>query len=202
MRRSWRITDRLRSGWRSLKDPVLSSTTSAPTLLEWPCQQGRNDGGKGEQFPGRWIPVGALNHCGGRLMIVRAPKSLNNVTSTFLNTVQLVTKNLRLEHGGAKLALALGTSHVVTPLPAKNRVWIRFNRLRHRSCWYKVPSAACEHDAEQTSDHVVLHCPIHGPPYRVRALTVLDDEKIEWLPHTCLTTGADPVSEFGGWRFQ
>ena len=43
------------------------------------------------QFPGRWITAGA-------------PKSLNNVTSTFFNTVHLLPKDLRFEHGGAKLA--------------------------------------------------------------------------------------------------
>ena len=52
--------------------------------------------------------------------------------------------------------------------------WIRLNRLctglgRFRSCLYKwdtASSAACECVAkEQTSDHVVLECPIHRPPH-------------------------------------
>ena len=38
-----------------------------------------------------------------------------------------------------------------------------------RSCLYKwdmASSASCECGAEQTVDHVVLHCPIHRPPSR------------------------------------
>jgi len=33
-----------------------------------------------------------------------APKNPNNVTSTFFSTVYLLQKELRFEHGGAKLA--------------------------------------------------------------------------------------------------
>jgi len=41
-----------------------------------------------------------------------------------------------------------------------------------------APSAACECGAEeQTTDHVVLQCPIH----RLHGLTVLDDQTIDWL---------------------
>jgi len=36
-------------------------------------------------------------------MTAGAPKSPNNVTSTFSNTVHLLLKDLRLEHGGTKL---------------------------------------------------------------------------------------------------
>jgi len=36
---SGRITNGMRSGWRTLRDSVLSSPTSAPILLEWPCQE-------------------------------------------------------------------------------------------------------------------------------------------------------------------
>jgi len=39
-----------------------------------------------------WTP----NHCGG-------PKSYNNVISTSLNTVHLLPKDFRFEHGGANL---------------------------------------------------------------------------------------------------
>jgi len=46
-------------------------------------------------------------------------------------------------------------------------------------------SAACECGAEeQTVDHVVRQCPIHRPAHGLRGLTVLDDEKIEWLFNT------------------
>jgi len=47
-------------------------------------------------------------------------------------------------------------------------------------------SAACLCGAEnQNVDHVVLQCPIHGPPHRLHALMVLDDESIEWLLNIC-----------------
>jgi len=39
VRRSALITDGMQSGWTTLRDPVLSSSTSAPALLEWPCQE-------------------------------------------------------------------------------------------------------------------------------------------------------------------
>ena len=76
-------------------------------------------------------------------------------------------------------------------LPRK--AWVRRNRLRtgvgrFHSCLYKwgmASSAACECGAEQTVDHVVLHCPIHRPPHGLHGLTVLDDETIEWLLNTC-----------------
>jgi len=44
---------------------------------------------------------------------------------------------------------------------------------RFRSCLYKwgmASSAACECGAEQTVDHVVLHCPMHRPPPRTTRL--------------------------------
>ena len=43
LRSGW-ITDRMRRGWRTIRDAVLPSLTSAPTLLEWPCQQQRVSG--------------------------------------------------------------------------------------------------------------------------------------------------------------
>jgi len=73
------------------------------------------------------------------------------------------------------------------------RAWVRFNRLRNgvgrfRSCLYKwgmAFSAACKCGAEQTVDHVFLHCLIHRPPHRLHGLMVLDDETTEWLLNTC-----------------
>jgi len=42
-------------------------------------------------------------------------------------------------------------------------------------------SAACECGArEQTVDHVVFQCPIHGHPHGLHGLTVLDDKTIDW----------------------
>jgi len=49
-----------------------------------------------------------------------------------------------------------------------------------------APCAACECGAEErTVDHLVLHYPIHLPPYGMHGPTVLDDETIEWLLNTC-----------------
>ena len=41
-------------------------------------------------------------------MTAGAPKSPNNVTSTFFNTVHLLSKDIKFEHGGAKLASCPG----------------------------------------------------------------------------------------------
>jgi len=41
-------------------------------------------------------------------MTVGAPKGLNNVTSTFFNSVHLLPKDLRFKYGGAKLASCPG----------------------------------------------------------------------------------------------
>ena len=46
----------------------------------------------------------APNHCGGGV----GAKSSNNITSTFFNTVNLLPKELRFEHGSAKLASCPG----------------------------------------------------------------------------------------------
>jgi len=81
--------------------------------------QMRNDrGATGTQFPGRRIPMGT-------------PKSPNNVTSTFFNTVHLVPKDLRFEHGGVKLASCPGR-HLISLRPwstcsLKYEIW--------RRCW-------------------------------------------------------------------
>jgi len=55
-------------------------------------------------------------------------------------------------------------------------------------------SAACECVAkEQTTEHVVLHCPIHRPPYGVHDLAILDDKATEWLLNAC------PEIKYGLW---
>jgi len=62
----------------------------------FPHTQGRNDGGaRGEQYPGAESLRGA-------------PKSPNNVISTFFNTVNFIPKDLRFKYGGAKLASCPG----------------------------------------------------------------------------------------------
>jgi len=81
---------------------------------------------RGAQFTGHRVTMGAPYHCGGRRKVptvsqvlssiqcicfqktsvsnMGAPKSPNNVTSTFFNTTHLLPKDLCFEHGGAKLA--------------------------------------------------------------------------------------------------
>jgi len=55
-----------------------------------------------------------------RRITVGAPKSSNNVTSTFFNRVHLLPKDIRFEHGSAKLASCLGR-HL-----ASLRTWVRW----------------------------------------------------------------------------
>jgi len=57
--------------------------------------QGRNEGGQeGHKFPG-------AESLWGRRLTARTPKSPNNFTGTFFNTVHLLPKDLRFEYGGA-----------------------------------------------------------------------------------------------------
>jgi len=83
----------------NLVTPLVSyrSTPESRTTL-----QGHNEGGKGAQLPGRRITAtGAEN-----------PNSITsalfNVTRTFFNTIHLLPKNLKFEHGGAKVASCPG----------------------------------------------------------------------------------------------
>jgi len=65
-------------------------------------RQGRNEKGQGEHnLPG-------LNHYRGAKSPRGASKGTNSVTGTFLNTVHLLPKDFRFEHGGAKLASCPG----------------------------------------------------------------------------------------------
>jgi len=64
--------------------------------------QGRNEGGKGGTIPR------APNLNGGAKSLWGAPKSPNNVTNRFFNTVYLLPKDLRFEHGAPNLLLAPG----------------------------------------------------------------------------------------------
>jgi len=57
------------------------------------CMQRRNERGK---IHGRQITMG------WRRMAARVPKSLNNVTSTFSNSADLLLKDFKFDHGGAK----------------------------------------------------------------------------------------------------
>ena len=83
------------------------------------CGQERNEG---------WKIPRATNHYGSTEWLRGAPKSPNNVTSTFFNTVHLLWKELRFEHGGAKLASCPGR-HLTSLRPW---VWISRNRLESK----------------------------------------------------------------------
>jgi len=61
------------------------------------------NGARGAQFPRRQFTMGLLNHCGGIELLREPPKSPNNVSSTFFNTANLLSEELRFYHGGAKL---------------------------------------------------------------------------------------------------
>jgi len=58
----------------------------------------------------------------------RAPKSPNNVASTFFNTVRLLAKDLMFEHGDAKLVFCPGR-HLTSVRQCTNSSFI--------FCWYR-----------------------------------------------------------------
>ena len=58
----------------------------------------------GHNSPGAGSLWGRQITAGGGICLLGAPKSANNVTSTFFNTVNFLPKDLRFERGGAKLA--------------------------------------------------------------------------------------------------
>ena len=59
-------------------------------------------------FRSRGVSRGERGTIPGRRITLEVPKSPNNVTSTFFNTVHLLPKYLRFEHGGGKLASCPG----------------------------------------------------------------------------------------------
>jgi len=68
-----------------------------------------------------------------------APKSLNNLTSTFFNTVNFLPKDLKLECGAPNLLLYPGAPNFVTPLgPRKQQSvdWLIYNyrEIAHARC--------------------------------------------------------------------
>ena len=83
---------------------------------------------KGAQFPGRRIAMGT-------------PKSPNNVTNTFFNTVYLLPKDLRFEHGGAKLASWPGR-HLTSLRPGKSFNPSHF-KLLHINLFASVKYCSC-----------------------------------------------------------
>ena len=91
--------------------------------------------------------MGVQNHCGDAEWLRRAPKSPNNLTSTFFNTVRLLPKDLRFEHGGAKLASCPGRHH------GRPQKFFQ-GRGQHRrfACPFQVSD-----DAMQTDVHITLY---------------------------------------------
>ena len=107
----WRLTEEL--AWQALSLPVAvssqvqvcswTSDAVVVSFLDWPCGCGRGvtKGAKGAQFPWRRVNT-------GRQIIAGSPKSPTNVTSTFFIAMILLSKELRFEHGGVKLASCPG----------------------------------------------------------------------------------------------
>ena len=103
-------------------------------------------------------------------------------------------RNAEWADNPTRLRTAIPDTGTHTPvMTLLRRAWLRLNRLRtgvgrFRSCPYKwgmASSATYECGAEQTVDHVVLHCPIHRFPHGLHGLTVLNDGATEWLVNTC-----------------
>jgi len=84
--------------------------------------QGRNEGGKEAQLPGRWITAGAPNDCGGRRKVPTISQAF------FFNTVQFLPKDLEFEHGGAKLASCPGR-HLTSLRPWRGSRLLDWNGL-------------------------------------------------------------------------
>jgi len=85
----------------SVGSDILSESYSLLTGWLHTCKsygyQGRNEGERG-----------ASNHYGCTERLLEAPKNPNKVTSTFFNTVHLLPKDLRFEHGVPNLLPAQG----------------------------------------------------------------------------------------------
>jgi len=86
------------------KKPETSATQGSfhNSTLYIGITRGVTRGGKGDAIPR------ALNHWGGVEWLRGAPNSPNNITSTFFNEVHLLPRDLRFEHGDAKLVSCPG----------------------------------------------------------------------------------------------
>jgi len=83
--------------------------------------EGRNEGARGHNSSGAESLRGRRIIAGGAKWLRVAPKSPKIATCTFFNTVNLLPKDLRLEHGGAKLASCPGRNLAML------RPWIQPN---------------------------------------------------------------------------
>ena len=79
-----------------------------------PFYEGRNQGSKGAQFPGG-------ESLWRRRMTAWSAGKSQQVTSTFINTVHFLAKDLRLEHGGAKHASCPGR-HLTLLRPCRSQL--------------------------------------------------------------------------------
>ena len=97
---------------------------------------------RGQRGTISWAPnhYEGAESCGGRRMTAGAPKSPNNVTSTFFNIVHLLPKVLRFEHWGAALAFWPGR-HLTFSRPWKQLLYFEilleksFGKLFVKSYW-------------------------------------------------------------------
>jgi len=72
------------------------------------AHQGHNEGGEGGAFPRAPINYGGAKSLRGAELLREQPKSPNSHTSTSFNTVNLLSKEFRFDHGGAKLVFCPG----------------------------------------------------------------------------------------------
>jgi len=102
----------------------------------------------------------APNHYWGAEWLRGESKSPDNVTSTFFNTVNLLPKDLRFNHGGGKLA----PSNLVTPLCQCLSCW-----FKKSLCWVcnnAIIAKHCElerHNWYSKSTHKRLKNFLHAP---------------------------------------
>jgi len=105
---------------RKLFAPLVSQAGYGPELIADKGIQGRNEGGTIPRAPNHYGGVESLWGLRG------APKSPNNVTNTFFDTVHLLPKELRFEHGGAKFVACLGR-HLISLRPWMHMIVITFS---------------------------------------------------------------------------
>jgi len=79
--------------------------------------QGRNEGGKGGQFPGRWFTMGAPNHCGGRRITAKSAEKSPKCYKYFLQYSKFASERAQVWTWGRQTCfLPRAPSNLVTPL--------------------------------------------------------------------------------------